>query len=65
MRRTGDWIRELELLEELDKQPVYTIDEDGKTVLTSYFLRKRGSCCGSGCRNCPYTPRHVKGNKTI
>jgi hypothetical protein len=65
MRRTGAWIKELEILEELDRQPPYTIDADGKTILTSYFLRKRGVCCGSGCRNCPYTPKHIKGNTNI
>jgi len=28
--------------------------EDGLMVLTAHFLRKRGYCCGNGCRNCPY-----------
>ena len=28
--------------------------EDGLMVLTAEFLRKRGYCCGSGCRHCPY-----------
>ncbi len=28
--------------------------EDGKIVLTAEFLLKRGYCCGSGCRHCPY-----------
>lgn len=28
--------------------------EDGKVVLTRDFLLRRGRCCGSGCRNCPY-----------
>jgi hypothetical protein len=31
----------------------YTI-EDGFFVFTGHFLLKRGFCCGSGCRNCPY-----------
>lgn len=31
-------------------------DEDG--ALTAAFLISRGYCCGNGCRNCPYTPRH-------
>jgi Family of unknown function (DUF5522) len=31
-------------------------DEDG--ALTAAFLAARGACCGSGCRNCPYIPRH-------
>lgn len=28
--------------------------ENGLMVLTANFLRKRGYCCNSGCRNCPY-----------
>jgi hypothetical protein len=28
--------------------------ENGLMVLTEHFLRKRGYCCGSGCRHCPY-----------
>jgi len=28
--------------------------EDGKIVFTEYFLKKRGYCCKSGCRHCPY-----------
>ncbi|HZU13487.1 MAG TPA: DUF5522 domain-containing protein [Chloroflexota bacterium] len=31
-------------------------DEDG--ALTTAFLIARGYCCGNGCRNCPYVPRH-------
>ena len=29
--------------------------ENGLMVLTAEFLRKRGYCCGSGCRHCPYS----------
>jgi hypothetical protein len=32
----------------------YEIDEDGLLVFTADYLRARGTCCGSGCRNCPY-----------
>ena len=31
--------------------------EDGLFVFTAEFLRKRGYCCESGCRNCPYQNR--------
>ncbi len=31
-------------------------DADG--ALTASFLLARGYCCGNGCRNCPYLPRH-------
>jgi len=26
----------------------------GRFVMTEYYLRGRGYCCGSGCRHCPY-----------
>jgi hypothetical protein len=29
--------------------------EDGLFVFTAEFLLKRGYCCDSGCRHCPYT----------
>jgi|KBSSwiStaDraftv2_1062776.scaffolds.fasta_scaffold1142685_2 hypothetical protein len=41
-----------ELLEGLD----YYL-EDGLFVFTAAFLRKRGYCCESGCRHCPYQNR--------
>lgn len=28
--------------------------EDGKFVFTEAYHRKRGSCCNSGCRHCPW-----------
>lgn len=28
--------------------------EDGLMVLTEYFLKSRGYCCGNDCRHCPY-----------
>jgi hypothetical protein len=28
--------------------------ENGLMVLTAYFLKKRGYCCGNDCRHCPY-----------
>lgn len=27
---------------------------DANGALTAEFLRLRGSCCGYGCKNCPY-----------
>jgi len=32
----------------------YTVDERGLLVFTAAYLLRRGTCCGSGCRNCPY-----------
>lgn len=31
----------------------YTV-EGGFWVFTAHYLSKRGYCCQSGCRNCPY-----------
>ena len=28
--------------------------ENGFMVFTAVYLRKRGFCCRSGCRHCPY-----------
>jgi hypothetical protein len=39
--------------------------EDGKYVFTKEYHLKRGHCCGSGCRHCPFFPAHKKGNTTI
>jgi len=35
-------------------QPGYLDPETGLFVLTSAFLADRGTCCGRGCRHCPY-----------
>jgi Family of unknown function (DUF5522) len=32
----------------------YVDPRSGFTVLTAGFLARRGSCCESGCRHCPY-----------
>jgi len=39
--------------------------ENGLVVFTAAYHLKRGSCCGSGCRHCPYEPRHVEGNRKV
>lgn len=37
-----------------NKQNYYIDPESKLKVLTKYFLTRRGWCCGSGCRHCPY-----------
>lgn len=32
----------------------YYFNEDGKLVFTEHYLLKRGKCCHSGCKHCPY-----------
>ena len=50
--------REPELQEGVD----YYI-ENGLFVFTSEFLRKRGYCCESGCRHCPYVDSRKRADK--
>nr|WP_127497019.1 DUF5522 domain-containing protein [Actinoplanes solisilvae] len=33
----------------------YLDPDTGLFVLTAGFLARRGTCCGRGCRHCPYT----------
>jgi hypothetical protein len=46
------------------KQPDWYL-ENGMLVFTAAYHLKRGHCCGSGCRHCPYEPRHVEGNREV
>jgi hypothetical protein len=32
----------------------FYLDAQGMMVFTEHFLLKRGYCCHSGCRHCPY-----------
>jgi hypothetical protein len=34
--------------------PTYSDPVSGFSVFTAEFLAKRGYCCESGCRHCPY-----------
>jgi len=37
-------------------EPRYVDPATGYQVFTDAALRANGSCCGSGCRHCPYDP---------
>ena len=39
--------------------------EGGLMVFTRAYHLQRGSCCGTGCRHCPYAPKWTKGTTTI
>lgn len=54
--RSDDWISKLDLENKL--QDYYT--EDSRHVFTAHYHLKRGHCCGSGCRHCPYDYENVK-----
>lgn len=34
-------------------------------ALPAQILVMQGSCCGSACENCPYTPRHEGGSMDL
>lgn len=35
-------------------EPGYLDPETGLFVMTAAYLAARGTCCGSGCRHCPF-----------
>ena len=37
-------------------KPLYRDAKTGLWVMTGTALLARGTCCGSGCRHCPYPP---------
>jgi hypothetical protein len=43
----------------------YIQSPDGYRVMTEFYLVKRGYCCSNGCKNCPYSPKAVKGNRKL
>lgn len=40
--------------EEVEDDAYFT--EDGRMVFTRAYHLRRGHCCGSGCRHCPFDP---------
>ncbi len=49
LRLAAPYANQSGLVEDID----YTL-ENGNYVFSAWYHLKRGSCCGSGCRNCPY-----------
>lgn len=39
-----------------------SIDDE---ILSREFLLKQGKCCGSGCKMCPYEPKHLQNSQKI
>ena len=39
--------------------------EGERVIFTALTHINRGSCCGNGCRHCPYSPRHNRGNVVL
>jgi hypothetical protein len=43
----------------------YVMSSQGYRIMTEFYLVKRGYCCSNGCKNCPYSPKAVKGNRKL
>jgi hypothetical protein len=43
----------------------YYMSPEGYRVMTESYLVNRGYCCSNGCKNCPYSPRAIKGNQKL
>ena len=50
--REWDWIQELYYKEQAVNKNYYY--ENGYKVMTEKYHLKRGYCCNSNCRHCPY-----------
>jgi hypothetical protein len=44
-------------------KPPHYYFENGLLVYTAAYHLQRGYCCGSGCRHCPYEPKHRRGGR--
>ena len=64
---SNDWIQQLYVQETNKKspEPDFYKDKFGNIVMTESFHVKRGKCCGSGCKHCPYEPIYQKGNTNL
>lgn len=49
---------------DFEKGRDYYLD-NGAIILTERYLKRRGKCCGSGCKNCPYWPQYTKDNTIL
>ena len=63
---SNDWIQQLyvqEITKKKSPELDFYKDDNGRFVMTESYHIKRGSCCGSNCKHCPYEPIYQKGNK--
>lgn len=49
---------------QIEKYKDYYFEND-RVIFTAAFHINRGSCCGNGCRHCPYTKPHEKNNTKL
>lgn len=61
-----DWIQEIYFRDIIQKNVTEMYyDDNGNLVFTAEYLKKRSSCCGNGCKHCPFDPKHEKGNSKL
>ena len=53
------------IIDKMEEKPNFPMDadyymENGFLVVTESYHIKRGYCCGSSCRHCPYEHENVK-----
>jgi hypothetical protein len=67
VRASNDWIQQLYVQETTKKspEPDFYKDDNGKFVMTESYHIKRGICCGSKCKHCPYEPLYEKGSTNL
>ncbi|MDG1098417.1 MAG: DUF5522 domain-containing protein [Bacteroidia bacterium] len=46
-----------------EKEDYYV--ENGFWVFTEQYHKRRGFCCGTGCRHCPYAPKNKRGSTLL
>jgi len=44
----------------MDETRFYTDEKTGFVVMTPFAHLVRGSCCGNGCKHCPYDKHYQK-----
>jgi hypothetical protein len=61
-----DWIYQQYVRELVNGLRTADFYYDGSNkVMTESYHKRRGICCGNGCRHCPYNPTHQKGNTIL
>jgi len=47
------------------KENIHYYKLGDRVVFTALFHLERGTCCGNGCKHCPYEPKHKFGNENV
>jgi len=47
------------------KENIHYYKLGDRVVFTALFHIERGSCCGNGCKHCPYEPKYQKGRVVL